>query len=72
MHFSSAVANCAAPPIAHNTHMASSSHLSLLDDWLHKHTYELSASQRQSKKCILDFLEVTYLEPKPKPKPKPR
>jgi hypothetical protein len=62
MHCSSAVANCAAPPIAHNTQMSSSRPLSLLDDWLHKHTYEMSASQRQSIQCILDFLEVTDLE----------
>jgi hypothetical protein len=62
MHFSSAVANYLAPPIAHNTNMASSVHLSLLDAWLHKHTCEFSASQMQSIQCILAFLEVTDLE----------
>ena len=62
MHFSSAAANYVAPPIAENINLASSAHLSLLHAWLHKHTLGLSASQRQSIKCILDFLEVSDLE----------
>jgi hypothetical protein len=62
MHISSAVDNYVAPSIAHNSNMESSGHLSLLDAWLHKHTFELSATQRQSIQGILDFLEITNVE----------